>query len=763
MNYHFMVKVVQAKAMAGGFLPLVDLQRAGGQPLVGNPNNVALYPDNLLYLVASSLWALNAHLWIHLLLAPVAAYSMARAWGLERSAAWACGFLYGTSGFLLSQLNLYNMIGVSALAPALVAACLTTTGGGRGERDGARGERGAGRETRGAGVAGLCWCLLLLAGEPLLAALAMLAGLSASATRGGATRRSWAVLAGGLSLGTAMAAPQLVELARIFGSSYRGGLGFSYASRLVGSWHPRELVEWLVPLFFGKPDFAYWGSRLPGADPQPLLYSLYPGLLALALVGTLRRPRARVELWSWGAVGVGIFVALGGSNPLMGLLLRLPMASLLRSPVKWFLLVALGGSLLAGLSFERWAAGKDRARSLSPLVGLAVVAGLAWLLLWLHPEWLALRLESVLPPGLAAEEMLRWRGSLLVSLVLLGAYAAIVWRANVARPWVAAAAVWLHVASQLFLLRPLADTDEAAAYSLPPRVLAHIEAGERVVQGCAINFACGESRRDAFPDRRLAWLQRRGWSELFPFAGVNFDVAYSFNPSPEGLDSFLPATVPRALPQLKDREVVQLLAASSVDVLLISRPLAEQALEGVRLRAEMPTFGSRLWVYEIVEAAESVRLVGRVRSGDLAEVMRRIVAVDFDPRNEVYLPDRPEGATEGRGGVVRPLPGGRERWAWQTEAPDPGLLVLDRSHLPIYRASVDGEARRPLVVNVGQLGIEVPAGSHHVGLWVDRRPFRVALAVAGLGLLGLVALAAVGARRHDSTGPTRRGSGESPL
>ena len=68
-NTHLEMKWFQAEAMHSGSLPLVDGLRSGGQPHLGNPNTVPLYPDNLLYLIASPWWALNAHFWLHLLLA----------------------------------------------------------------------------------------------------------------------------------------------------------------------------------------------------------------------------------------------------------------------------------------------------------------------------------------------------------------------------------------------------------------------------------------------------------------------------------------------------------------------------------------------------------------------------------------------------------------------------------------------------------------------------------------------------------------------
>jgi len=123
-NTHLEKKWIQAEAMQEGRLPLIDSFRDGGQPHLGNPNTVSLYPDNLLFLVAPTFWAFNAHFWLHLLIAPFTFYWLARVWGLRSEAAWAAGVCYGTSGFFLSTMNLYNLVGAVTWTPALVAALL---------------------------------------------------------------------------------------------------------------------------------------------------------------------------------------------------------------------------------------------------------------------------------------------------------------------------------------------------------------------------------------------------------------------------------------------------------------------------------------------------------------------------------------------------------------------------------------------------------------------------------------------------------------
>ncbi len=84
----------------------------------------------------------------------------------------------------------------------------------------------------------------------------------------------------------------------------------------------------------------------------PLLFTLYPGLLALAFAATGLARRGRATIWGAGAIVVALFFALGRFNPVVEGLWALPWGRLLRFPAKFWLLGAVGGSLLAGIGFE---------------------------------------------------------------------------------------------------------------------------------------------------------------------------------------------------------------------------------------------------------------------------------------------------------------------------------------------------------------------------------------------------------------------------
>lgn len=739
LHSHFPLKAAQALLMKGGELPLIDPYRAGGQPLLGNLNAVPLYPTNLLYLVASPLWALNAHFWLHWLLAPLAFFWLGRAWGLSHRAAWAGGVIYATSGFFLSQLNLYNLVAGAALAPAMIAACLEAWTGRR----------------RALVALALLWTLLILAGDPLFGALALALGASAAIVQHGWRPAQPLAVGAAVLCGTLIAAPQIVETLRILGLSFRGHWQYSPQAALAQSWDPRAALEALMPLFFGRPDYSFWGRRFFGGN-EPLFFSLYPGWVCLALVAAAGRVREKRHLWAWGAALLGVFFVLGAWNPVIRALYLLPGASMLRYPVKFWLLVAIGLSLLAAIGFERLLQGSGRwAATLVLGAGLALLAGLWIALSFAAPSTLAL-LRGLDPQRLSeavlSAERLRWSAvALLSGLSLIGALLLLAWGRR--RPAIAGALLlFLHAGTQLFFLQPLYDTDSVRPYREPPPLLADVPADSLVVHG-GFNSLFGKQRGSlaAFPDRRTLWLSRRFFAELYPFSGIQWGRSYAFNPSPEGLDSFFQVALSRRLPALSDPDRLAILAASGVDLLLLDRELEAAAQGGVELRRVVEGPVGDLRLYALKQRAASAQLAGTVYPAPhLNAALTLLTRPGFDPTTMVVVPGDGAARTSPPG-RVETLVEETERLLFTVDSPAGGVLALRRAYLDLYRASIDGEPAPTIITNVHRLGVEVPPGEHRVEIWVDRRPTRLARVLALLGLAGLVLL---GRRRGDESAYT---------
>jgi hypothetical protein len=760
---HLPMKAAEAEALRQGRLPLIDPYRALGQPLAGNPNAVPLYPDNLLYLVGPTLWALNAHFWLHWLLAGPAMFALGRAWGLTRRGASAAGVLWATSGYFLSQLNFYNLIAGVALAPAFVAASLCATAG-------------AGPARRWAAGAGLLWALLLLAGDPMTALLAFVLAVGAvvarasthafGASEGGGTRRREGPSAAavglrsglprlglGLTLGTLLASPQLVEFARALAGSFRALYGYSLSAATAASWDPRQALEWLLPFPFGRLDLlaagSFWGHAFHGGNP-PFFPALYPGLLALALVAAAGGFSGPLRRWAWGAAALGVFFALGRHNPAAAWLFALPG---LRYPVKLWLLPAMGLAVLSGLGFERaFGLGEPRARR--RMVG--VLAGLGVLLLG---AWGALALldgaafgllrgliPASRPDAFVDAERLRLAGLCRASAGIAAALVLAAWAARLRAAW-AAALLALHSASQLVLLAPLFATDAALPYRLPTPLLAQVpEQAVLVHGGFGGLFGPGTLAAGRFPEPRSHWLARRAFFELYPPTGPLWGRRYAFNGSPEGLDGFWSRMAQAAVRGSGDGERLRLAAASGVDLLLLDRPLAPEAGESARLVAEMPSFGHRLRVYELARRLAEAQVLGTVhRAADLDQAVRHLTDPGFDPRRQAVAAG-PGPELDGPPGEVLGSDAGPEHWAGEVASPLGGLLVLRRAYLPLYRAFLDGRETRTQVANLHLLGVEVPPGRHRVEVRADRRPLLASLPPAALGALGLLLLALCGGR-----------------
>ncbi len=761
LNTHFPMKEALAEGLRAGYFPILDPYRAGGQPLAGNPNAVPFYPDNLLYLVSSTFWALNAHFWIHLLLAPFAFAWMARAWGLRRESAWAAAACWTLSGFYLSHLSFYNLIAAVTLAPALIAACLRF---------------GQGARARMAPVIAVLWGLMLLGGDPLMA---LLGGLLAAAAmlpylRNVVRRRepwgSFVLLVACVLTGVLLALPQLEEFRRILPMSFRGHRGYSGEAATVASWDPRQAIEWLVPFFFGRPDVigrgSFWGTRYFTGVP-PYYLSLYPGLLALALAVVSWRPRLRAAQWAWGAILAGLFLSMGRFNPIADWLFSLPGRGSLRYPVKFWLPVAVGAALLCGVGFDRLFYGDEDTRSRARrrfgllLLGLALALGGFWAFLSFNPRpaeaWIAGL--GVRGEAFVANERLRWAGLGFLSLGILAGLAVFAWVGRKRPALGGALLLAFHGVVQILLLRPLYPIDSVVPYLQPPPVLKDVPAGVPVVHA-DFNYLFGPStlKQGDFPQPAgVHWMERRAFFELYPFTGPMWNRRFELNSSAEGLDTFLSRMAEGAVKGSKDDDAkrLRLLAAWGVRRLLMNHPL-DPPQPRARLISEIPSFGQILYVYEIVEPAPLAFLPRRiVRAPHLNAAYQTLSDPAFDARFDAVAPG--EGAPERRrGGVVTRLKDGPESMDFEvTAGPGGGLLVVQRS-LHLWEAEIDGEPAEIVPANLYRIGVEIPEGRHKVTFRVDRSALILSFWGAAFGLALLPVLALWGGAVRRKTEEARR-------
>jgi hypothetical protein len=433
-------------------------------------------------------------------------------------------------------------------------------------------------------------------------------------------------------------------------------------------------------------------------------------------------------------------------------------------PVKFWLLVAVGGSLLAALGVERILQ-RGNVRGLTrALTALATVFLVSWLALTLMPEaveglirgWLA----DGLPEALAAGERLRWAGIALLSLLLLVGVLAIT-RAGRRRPEIVVPVLLVvQLSAQLFFLRPLFEYDEVAAYREPSPAAAVVPEGAIVAHGTASELFESESvSLGSYPDFSARWLHRQTFREFRPPAGILAGRRYEFALSPEGLDSFLTRATAQAIGRLPDAGRLRVLMASGVEWLILRRELDPAAIDAglADLVLEFETMAGKSRVYRLPASAEEVQFVGVIHSSDnLNEALARILDPDFDPRSEVVVEGRVE-AGSGASGVVTTVESDRERYVWDVDAEGAGALLVQRAYLPLYRARVDGRPVPIRVANLHRMVVPLEPGEHRVELWVDRGRFRAGFMIAGAALLVLTAASVMSSRGRRTAGSRRNG------
>ena len=718
-DLHLGLKVAQARAMANGELPLVDMVRTTGEPLLGNANGLPLYPTNLLYLCSDFFWAFNAHFWLHWLATLAAFYALARSFELSPAGAAAAATFWATSGYFLSQLNFYNLTAVAALAPALIASSLA-----------------AADRPRHWPLFGLIFSLMLLAGDPFSTLLTLAGAALAWWLR--PRPFPWLAAPAALLGGLLLSAPMLVELKRILPSSLRAFTNNLPAFSLLKSYEPLDLVELFLPFFRGTLQDGYRGDH-------PLFYALFPGVLVIAAALAARggghlRWQAR---WAIAMIGLGFFFSFGSYNPVVSWLYSwLPGMSLLRFPVKYSLWWALGSCLLAGIGIARfWEEPASRIRLGRILAGLTV----AYLLLLVTLPWLSFAgwgqpLGFSLPAQFVAEKV-RWFETGMVLTLAAG----LLWLATKLerRSVLLATASLLALGSafQLYLLQQLYLSDAVDVYRQPAPALARIPPDSLVFNLSFRNLA---DKPPLPPDLEVpsvaATQVRCAAAELAPAFGTWWGRRFILVQSADFLDSYNSYFLFFKISSAPATQALAVLRALGVDRVVASREIGAEAAGQVELLGSYPNECRReTFVYALRDAApgEYLMLGNLRRFPDPDQLLAFLAAGRADFRTTAVLSgigdplDRPNG-------TVRELERSSDGFLVEVDSPQGGTLIARRNALPFYRAEIDGQNARLEVANLLHLALELPPGRHRVKVEADRRPTHLAFLVAGLAALGLI-------------------------
>ncbi len=355
-----------------GEVPLWNPYNNCGLPFLAQWNTLVCYPGSLVYLLLPMPWSLNLFMLLHLALAGVNMYFLARRWSGLRVAGMAAGIGYAFSGLVLSCLMWSNYMATLAWMPAVVLLA----------------ERAWQKGGRHLVFAALVGALQMLSGTPevilftwLIVAVLWLSELwgERAARRAFFGRFLFLVL-----IITALSAVQLLPFADLLAHSSRDGqpAGDRWSMPFTG------LVNLVVPLFHTNQSVT--GMRFQ--PDQGCFTSCYVGIgvLALAIWAPFRLRQRRVWLLAVMCL-LSVWLAMGDAGGLYALIRRVaPVVNVMRYPAKFMVVTAFLAPLLAAFGIKAWLAHDQESnripRSAWRVGGvLLLAAGGAVLLAFLRP------------------------------------------------------------------------------------------------------------------------------------------------------------------------------------------------------------------------------------------------------------------------------------------------------------------------------------------------------------------------------------------
>ena len=237
------------------------------------------------------------------------------------------------------------------------------------------------------------------------------------------------------------------------------------------------------------------------------------------------------------------------------------------------------------------------------------------------------------------------------------------------------------------------------------------------------------------------------WSAFAGNAALVYGIGYT-----NGQDSFTFARPPiaaleRTLRSLPLPGCLRLLRALGV-----SHLVGWQRLDAVGLDAMQAGGDGRAWIYRLRDPAPRIYLARRVRvSPTLDGAYAGMAEAGFIPGEDVVLAAPWEGRPSENlaAGEVRVASRGPESMAVDVDLPADGIVVVQDSYFPGWRARLDGRAVAIVRANGVGRAVGVRAGRHRLEMSYEPASFRLGALTSMGALIGSTLLATILWRRRS--------------
>jgi hypothetical protein len=703
---HLLVELLRA-----GKLPLWDPYLYGGQPFLGNVNNVVLHPSNLLYLILPMFAALNLNIVFHMAGSGIAFYLLARALAFERAAALCGSMIFAFCGYSLSLVQFLGHQSALPLMPLMLLFWHLYLQ----------------KEKRGwFALTAVTGAIQIFAGAPEINLITFSLLLGWGLTYGYAKARFKQlqrslllfICIGGL------AAIQMLPTLEMLRYSSRSLL--TYQDFTVWSVHPKRFPEMLFPHFLGRTDAlspqSYWGKSLEGY-PYTYILSIYFGAipLVLSIVGLLRKnnaqklPRATRVFFAVSIV-IAIILSMGKHLAVFHFLYSyVPLIHWFRYPVKFLGILVLPIALLATHGFEELFVEKNISRGvLWSFLLLAASLGILALCFYASGTFAA-AIQQFFFSGVSSETRSGLQNSFRSTALFWLAATAITFmlRTSPKTRWLSAC-VLLFLILDLFLSGlDLNPTAPKGLFAEPPPIVKLIRSqlGDQRLYRDEVP----QVYRLKAPSNEVVWQNVWDLQILNYYTAALYDIPLIFHKDLDAMAQQSEVELKNAMDSVPWERRLPLLSAGAVSLVLTDQAVVTP---GLKLLARLLNASNiPFYLYRNETAVPRVTFLTHAVAADThADALKRMLLPEFDPRSLVVLEtqDPVPDLSSCEGTKIEKAERGANSSFYIVDARCSGFLVFSEPYFSGWRASID-ERNVPLFrANYLFSAIKLPAGKHRI-------------------------------------------------
>ena len=322
-----------------GVFPLWNPLNLGGIPMAFNGQSGLFYPVKMVLVGLLPVWlAGGVSLWLHLSVAGMAAFALARRMGLSSQAGLFMGIAWAWNGFLSGWLELGFIANSAMWTPLLVLGALAAL-----------------ESWKAVPLMAVALAMLVVSAHLQFVIYFGLFGLVVGLRLAG----PWSVLRAarffsGVALGLGLAAPYLIPSATLMSASQRPSMTTDFLLSTYRQFLASAPATAILPDIYGNPADLFAWTRISGAGN--FIYSetvMYLGIIPLLFaLGAATDRQGRFYLLA------GLTALLVPATPIYLLLAKVPAVGHLSS-VRWVGLVHLFLVVAAGHGFDAWLRGRS--------------------------------------------------------------------------------------------------------------------------------------------------------------------------------------------------------------------------------------------------------------------------------------------------------------------------------------------------------------------------------------------------------------------